>query len=171
MTPEASVIQPPKTHAPAASEVERSADVTSRRFELLVLVLFAAAISIVSAFHEPWKDETQAWRLAIDSHGLRALVYNARYEGHPVLWHVLLQLVGHVSRSWWAVAVVHVAIACAAAWLVLRHARFSRLQKVLLVFGYFPAYEYAVVARPYGLGMMLAFAACLAWTAPRRSGR
>jgi hypothetical protein len=164
MTAETLALPADTAHVP----VETSVRTASRRFEVLVLVLFAALISVVSAFHEPWKDETQAWRLAIDSDGLLALYDNARYEGHPLLWHVLLQFVGHVSRSWWAAATLHVVIACAGAWLVLRYSPFSRLQKVLLVFGYFPAYEYAVVVRAYGLGMMLAFAACVAWTAPRR---
>jgi hypothetical protein len=140
----------------------------TRRFEVTVLGLYALFISFVSALHEPWKDETQAWRLAIDSRNLTALVHNARYEGHPLLWHVMLHAVGHLSRSWWAVVVLSVVIACTAAWLVLRYAPFTRLQKVLIVFGYWSAYEYSVVVRPYGLGMLLAFAACVAWTAPRR---
>src|SRR5215210_4982329 len=141
---------------------------TFPRFETVVLVAYALLVSIVSAFHEPWKDETQAWRMAIDSHGLAELVSNARYEGHPLLFHVMLQAVGLVSRSWWAAVVMHIVVACVAAWLVLRYAPFTRLQKVLLVFGYWSAYEYSVVVRPYGLGMMLAFAACIAWLAPRR---
>jgi hypothetical protein len=138
------------------------------RFETVVLAVYALLISVVSAFHEPWKDETQAWRLAIDSSGLAELVRNARYEGHPLLFHVLLQGVGLLSRSWWAVVALHVVVACIAAWIVLRYAPFTRLQKVLLVFGYWSAYEYSVVVRPYGLGMMLAFAACVAWVHPRR---
>ena len=133
-----------------------------------MLIAYAALISLISLRHEPWKDETQTWRMAIDSHGLVELWQNSRYEGHPLLFHLLLQTVGHVSRSWWAPAALHVLIACIAVWFVLRYAPFSRLQKALVVFGYFPAYEYAVVVRPYGLGMMLAFAACVAWTAPRR---
>jgi hypothetical protein len=143
----------------------------STRFVWTVLLVYTAFVSVVSLFHEPWKDETQAWRMAIDSHGLRELVRNARYEGHPLLFHVMIQALGHLSRSWWAVATLHVIIASLAAWLVLRHAPFTRVQKVLLVFGYWMAYEYAVVVRPYGLGMMLAFAACIAWSArPRRIG-
>ena len=140
----------------------------SPRFVWTVLVLYTAFVSTVSAFHEPWKDETQAWRLAIDSDGLRQLARNARYEGHPLLFHVMMQALGHVSRSWWALATMHVIIAALAAWLVLRYAPFTRAQKVLLVFSYWMAYEYAVVVRPYGLGVMFAFAACVAWTAWRR---
>ena len=158
------------TSARETATAPRVAD-TSRRFEAIVLTLYAVLISIVEWLHEPWKDETQSWRLAIDSDGLAALVRNSRYEGHPLLFHVLMQAVGHLSRSWWAAAVLHVAIACVAAWLVLRYAPFTRPQKVLLVFGYWSVYEYSVVVRPYGLGMMLAFAACAAWCArPRRIG-
>jgi hypothetical protein len=155
--------------SPRARDSEsRGAWETLPRFETVVLAVYALLISVVSAFHEPWKDETQAWRLAIDSNGLAELVRNARYEGHPLLFHVLLQAVGLLSRSWWAVVALHVVVACVAAWLVLRYAPFTRLQKVLLVFGYWSAYEYSVVVRPYGLGMMLAFAACVAWLQPRR---
>jgi hypothetical protein len=153
--------------SPRAVE-RRAAESTFPRFETVALAVYALLISVVSALHEPWKDETQAWRLAIDSHGIADLVRNARYEGHPLLWHLMLQAIGHLSRSWWAPVVLHVVVACIAAWLVLRYSPFTRLQKVLLVFGYWSAYEYSVVVRPYGLGMMLAFAACIAWLAPRR---
>ena len=157
--------------APVARPRTAEAPATERglpRFESVTLAVYALLISILSVLHEPWKDETQAWRLAIDSHGVADLLRNARYEGHPLLWHVMLQALGHLSRSWWAVAALHVVIACVGAWLVLRYAPFTRLQKVLLVFGYWSAYEYAIVVRPYGLGMVLAIAACVAWTAPRR---
>lgn len=146
--------------------LERTA--ADRRFERIALALFTVWVAVLSALHEPWKDETQTWRLAIDSDGIRALIHNARYEGHPLLFHLMLQALGHLSRSWWAAAAMHAVIACAAAWVVLRYAPFTRLQKALVIAGYFPAYEYAVIVRPYGLGMLFAFGACAAWTAPRR---
>jgi hypothetical protein len=154
-------------HPPALAAEPRGAR-ASLRFETIVLAAYALLVSVVSSFHEPWKDETQAWRLAIDSHGLVELVRNARYEGHPLLFHVLLQAVGLLSRSWWAAVALHVIVACVAARFVLRYAPFTRWQKVLIVFGYWSAYEYSVVVRPYGLGMMLGFAACVAWMRPRR---
>lgn len=147
---------------------DRRAERAFPRFETVALGVYALLVSVVSALHEPWKDETQAWRMAIDSHGIGELVRNARYEGHPLLFHLMLQGVGLLSRSWWAPVVMHVAVACAAAWLVLRYSPFTRLQKLLIVFGYWSAYEYSVVVRPYGLGMLFAFAACIAWLAPKR---
>ncbi|MDB4882073.1 MAG: hypothetical protein JWL95_839 [Gemmatimonadetes bacterium] len=166
----ATPITPPgPTHAPSVSPpVSTARSVADRRFERVALVCFSVFVAVLSALHEPWKDETQTWRLAIDSDGVRALVWNARYEGHPLLFHLMLQALGHLSRSWWAAVALHVVIACAAAWVVLRYAPFSRLEKALVVAGYFPAYEFAAIVRPYGLGMLFAFASCAAWSARRR---
>ena len=148
--------------------VNARAGSTTRRFDAIALAIFAVVVGLVSSLHEPWKDETQTWRLAIDSDGIAALAYNARYEGHPLLFHILLQTIGHLSRAWWAAMAVHVIIACAAAWVLLRYSPFSRLEKALLLAGNFFLYEYAVIVRPYGLGMLLALASCAAWTAERR---
>jgi hypothetical protein len=165
----------PAGSASSTGSTARAHGITARagrasfgKFEWASLALYAFVVAVLSALHEPWKDETQTWRLAIDSHGLGALVHNARYEGHPLLFHLLLQAVALLSRSWWAVVVLHAVIACTAVWVVLRYAPFSRLEKVLVIAGYYPAYEYAVIVRPYGLGMLLAFASCAAWTAERR---
>ncbi|HET9798357.1 MAG TPA: hypothetical protein VFP90_10225 [Gemmatimonadaceae bacterium] len=158
----------PSIDEPLPSDDRTSATRGERRFEALLVVVYLAVVSFVSARHEPWADETQTWRLAIDTHGLADLYRSSRDEGHPLLFHVLLQMLGHLSRSWWAPVVLHVAIAGTAAWLVARYAPFTRLQKLLLVFGYFPLYEYGVIVRPYGLGMMLTFAACATWTLARR---
>src|SRR5437899_2476190 len=91
------------TIAPAFShELVNEQSPGDRSFERITLLVFAVYASVLSALHEPWKDETQTWRLAIDTHGIRELAWNARYEGHPLLFHLMLQALGHLSRSWWA---------------------------------------------------------------------
>src|SRR4029079_19519456 len=60
------------------------------RFALAISSAFVVAGAISIAFHEPWRDEVQAWLLARGSTGLVTLVRNSRYEGAPVLWHLLL---------------------------------------------------------------------------------
>ena len=47
------------------------------------------------------------------------------------------------------------ALVAATVYLFVRWAPFSRLQKVLFCFGYFPFYEYGVLARNYGLCLLL----------------
>jgi hypothetical protein len=161
-------IDPARGASDGALRTDTSRPVDDRHFAWIVLGLFALCVALLTALHEPWADETQTWRLAIDSGGLAGLIRNSSYEGHPLLFHLVLQAVGAVSRSWWAAAGMHALIACGIAWIVLRFAPFTRLEKALIVAGYYVVYEYAVIVRPYGLGMLLAFGACAAWSADRR---
>ena len=137
-------------------------------FAWWALLLFAVVLALLTRQHEPWHDELQAWRLAIDSSSIADLRQNLRYEGHPLLPYLLIRMLGFLSRSWTAVVVAHAVVACGSAWLVLRYAPFTRLSRLMIVFGYYFIYEYAVVVRPYGLGMAFALAACAAWCGTRR---
>lgn len=144
-------------------------DRTGQRFAIVLTIAFAAVVAIGMAFHEPWRDEWQAWLLARDSPSLKALLYNMRYEGHPPTWHVVLFALSRVTRSVVALQALQLVLATAAVWLLARHSPFSRLQKALIAFGYYPAYEYGVISRSYSLGTLALFAACIAWTVRRRS--
>jgi hypothetical protein len=62
-----------------------------------------------------------------------------------------------------AMTLLNLAFAWAAALLFLIAAPFPRSVRALFVFSYFAAYEYAVLARPYALGMLLLFCALATW--------
>lgn len=143
---------------------------SERRFAFAAWVGYVVMLVIVAWSHEPWHDETRAWQLAVTSPGIQAMVSNVRFEGHPLMYFMLLKGIAAVSQSWGAILAVHVGIASATSWIVLRFAPFARHQRLLLVFGYYLAYEFAVFARPYSLGMLLAFGAVAAWCAtPRKA--
>lgn len=139
------------------------------RFAVALTLAFAVVVAIGMALHEPWRDEWQAWLLARDSPSLRALLYNMRYEGHPPTWHVMLFALSRLTRSVVALQALQLLLATAAIWLLARHSPFTRLQKALIAFGYYPAYEYGVISRSYSLGTLALFAACIAWTTRHRS--
>ena len=52
-------------------------------------------------------------------------------------------------------------IAAALVYVVARWAPFSKVNKTLFAFGYFPFFEYAVIARSYGLLFLLLMIACV----------
>ena len=142
---------------------------SDRRLEATALFAFALLTGWLNLHHEPWHDELQAWRIALDSSSIADMFANVRYEGHPPLFHLLLRLVGAFTHAWSAAVAMHWLIACLCAWIVLWHSPFTLLQRVLIVFGYFFVYEYAVIVRPYGPGVCLALGACAAWSGvPRR---
>ena len=138
------------------------------RFALSVLPVYLAALALLAAFHEPWRDELQSWMIVRESPTLADLFQNTRYEGHPSGWFLLLYGLRWISPGFGAVVILHLAIAAFTAWLILRHAPFSRLQRILLVFGYFFLYEYAVISRNYAPGVLLVAVACILWPERRK---
>jgi hypothetical protein len=132
-------------------------------------LVVAAAFLVVGLFnvlhHEMWRDELQAWLIAEGSGSLRELVRNMSYDGHPPLWYLLLYVASRLTDDPSAMQFLHVGIATAAAYVFARHAPFSRLNRALFCFGYFPAYEYAVISRNYAAGVLCLFVFCAAYRA------
>jgi hypothetical protein len=114
----------------------------------------AVWLSVVGSHHEPWFDEAQAWLIARDS-GLGELFGRVAYEGTPPLWHLLLWLLIRCGLPYSALWTISSACALAGAAIVLWKAPFPALLRILLITGYFPAYQYAVVARSYALDLVL----------------
>ncbi|HPS78925.1 MAG TPA: hypothetical protein PLS53_12280, partial [Thermoanaerobaculaceae bacterium] len=101
------------------------------------------------ASHEMWRDELQAWLLARDSGSLLDLWQNTRYEGHPLLWHLLLFVQTRVWASPVAMQVLNWVLATAGATLILHRAPFPFFLRLAVVFSYLPFYEYGVISRNY----------------------
>ena len=105
-----------------------------------------------------WRDELQAWLLARDSDWPWNIPHNIRYEGHPGLWHLILWIPSHLSSNPIWMQVIHGCIATACAWLWWRHAPLPWWVRIPLPFGYFFFYQYAIIARNYGISALLLFA-------------
>ena len=120
-------------------------------------------------FHEMWRDEWQTWLTARSSADLGALIENTRYDGHPMFWMLLVWLLSKLTSAPWAMQVLHAVAAAAGSFVLLRYAPFPRWVKALLVLGYFPFFEYAVISRNYALGVLLLAVVCalLASARPR----
>lgn len=124
------------------------------------LGMWCALVASAIPLHEPWFDEAQAWLLARDS-SLPELFSRMSYEGTPPLWHLLLFPLAKLGAPYASMQVVAATSAGIAAYLVMRHAPWPLPIRLLLPFGYFGLYQYAVVARNYSLLMPLVFAAAI----------
>lgn len=137
------------------------------------MLLTAAYLCVVLVgiwHHELWRDEWQAWMLARDSESLLALMRSLAREGHSPVWYGLLYLLAGFTRNPLAMQVAHMAIAAGSVYLLARHAPFPWTLRILAAFGYFLAYEYAVLARPYALGVLGLFLFCVFYSRGRRRG-
>ncbi|MGC2617685.1 MAG: hypothetical protein WA414_01525, partial [Acidobacteriaceae bacterium] len=128
--------------------------------ESAVLSFYALVVAIGIAWHEPWADEAQAWLLARDSSFWHMMLHEIRYEGSPGLWHTLLWVLARMHVGFMGMHWVAGGIAAAAIYLLLRYSPFPLVLRVLLPFGFWFAYQDAVVARSYVLFAALAFGAC-----------
>lgn len=105
--------------------------------------------------HEPWRDELQPWLLGRDFHSVWSLIAQARYEGHPSLWHLMQFFLSRVWNDPLAMQILHVVIASTAIFLFTKFSPFTILQKILFAFSYFFFYEFLIISRDYALGWLL----------------
>ncbi|NVK26759.1 MAG: hypothetical protein HWE14_01880 [Flavobacteriia bacterium] len=120
---------------------------------LSTLLIFAA-----TATHQPWRDEAQAVMLAQDATGFWDLIQRIRWEGHPMLWFLLIKLVGPTL-----VPFLHASLAVGTNALIIFKSGWPRWFKWSLPFTYYFAFEYAVIYRDYAIGIFLLFAAVTVW--------
>ena len=120
----------------------------------MLTAVFAFVLLLLLWRHEMWRDELQAWLLVRDSSSLVDLWRNSRYEGHPLLWHLMLFPLAHLFAQPAVMKVLHWVIAVGCAALVVYRAPFPTFIKGAIIFSYLPLYEYGVISRNYGLTML-----------------
>jgi len=126
-----------------------------RLFALGLTAAFLAAESFLATRHEMWRDEVEGWLIARDSGSIAELVRNMRYVGHPMLWQVLLMPLATLNRSPAMMQPLNLLVAGTTVLTFARFSPFTTAQKILFAFGYFSLYEYTIVCRQYGMGVLL----------------
>ena len=121
----------------------------------MVWVALCVLAGALLAGHTMWFDELQAWNIARASHSLGDLWSNLRYEGHPVLWYLPLYALTRVTGDPRAMQVFEWLVLCATYALVVFRAPFPLAARAALAAGYFVTFEYGVISRGYGLGVLL----------------
>jgi hypothetical protein len=133
----------------------------------VIMVVFILTAALLATHHELWRDEIQPWLIAKNSSTLSDLYRNMEYEGHAMIWPLMLFVLTRFSEELYWIQVVHLALAVMAVYVFLRFSPFTALWKGLFVLGYFTLYEYCIVCRPYVIGFLLLHCFCVVF---RRSG-
>jgi hypothetical protein len=110
--------------------------------------------------HVFWRDEVRAFSIAKQAESLPNLLSLLRNEGHPPLWYLILKSLYLIFHQNWVLPLASILIAMVAAFLWLFFAPFSVLERVLFLAGVFPLFEFSVMARNYGISMLLMFLFC-----------
>jgi hypothetical protein len=131
-----------------------------KRQQWILLGGYVALIVLLSFHHEMWRDEVRALSVAIDAPSWSAMLADLHHEGHPPLWYIVLRAGYALTHSNLVLPGAALAIAAGAAYVILRFAPFPLWLRALAVFGAFLGYELSVVARNYGIGVLLLMTAC-----------
>jgi hypothetical protein len=128
------------------------------RKSCVALAVFVLLTTFVASYHEPWRDEADAWLIARDA-SFGEMLHIAGYVGTPILWFVIQAPLAKAGAPYASQEYLHVLIASGAVALLLFRAPFAFVLRLALAFGYFLSFEYAVVARSYSSGILLCFSA------------
>ncbi len=134
--------------------------IKKHKFVFLFTCIYACIIIFVSPFHEVWRDEVRALNYATEARSIPELFKNLHNEGHPALWHLILYVGYNIFHTKVILKIFNIIICIFAIFIFLLKSPFSKLQKALFIFGYFPLYGYSIINRSYGLAMLLLFIIC-----------
>lgn len=129
-------------------------------WQMLALITFVGLGLFGIQHHELWRDEFHSAMIAFESGSLPDLLARKAYEGHPLMWYLLLYMLKQFTTNWYAIAILHLCIASLVAALLLFKAPFRFRERILLVFGYFFLFEYGILARNYAIEMLFLFGIC-----------
>lgn len=116
----------------------------------ILMAGYAAFTLCVFFFHEPWRDELQAWLIARELN-IPDILYQMRYEGHFALWSLMLKPFASAGGGLLWMGLLSWALMQVAAWILLYRSPFSGWVKALLLLSYPMIYYFPVVSRCYAL--------------------
>ena len=114
-----------------------------------------------TARHEFWRDEVRALSLARAASSPLDLYQLVQYDGHPALWHLLLYVGTSIVDTPLVLPVTSILVGFAGVTVFMVSAPFPLWFRGLFIFSALPLYEYSVMARNYGISMMLLFVAAV----------
>ena len=129
-------------------------------FNSAVFILYSGLVLAGMYYHELWGDELHSWNIVKGSNSLGELFRNIRYEGHPPLWYIYLYCFTRFSHALIFLKAAQFIFVASGSFLLLFFSPFSKLQKTIILCGYFFIFEYALLARNYMPAVFFAF--CLA---------
>ncbi|GEM_PF-6515810 len=116
----------------------------------VLLSVYALFTLTVALFHEPWADELQAWLIARDT-SLPELFMLMRYEGHFMLWYLLIRPFAATGCPVLCMSLTAWGLTVLAAWIFVKKAPFGLWMKTAVLCSSGMLFWYPVVARCYAV--------------------
>ena len=133
----------------------------------LILFVFFAIFLLVNGYlvviHEPWRDEVQAWFLA-KYKTIPELIEFSRFDGHPILWHLMLLPFAKLGAPIWTMHVISYICVSVSAYLFLFKTKLNPITKIVCLFSIPFLYLYSSVSRNYCLVLLVGMLICVLYS-------
>lgn len=140
----------------------------SKKEKIIYIFIFAiyAIINLILVLkHEPWRDEIHAWLMS-KTYSISELFIESRFDGHPILWHLILMPFAKLNFPIITLNIINYIIVLLSAYLLLFKSRLSLLFKLIVLFTIPFTYTYSAIARNYSL--ILLFLVLISVLYPKR---
>ena len=133
----------------------------------LILFVFFAIFLLVNGYlvtvHEPWRDEVHAWFLA-EYKSIPELIEFSRFDGHPILWHLLLLPFAKLGAPIRTMHVISYICVSVSAYLFLFKTKLNPVTKIVCLFSIPFLYLYSSVSRNYCLILLIGMLICVLYS-------
>lgn len=131
--------------------------------ELILWLVFAAVTLAAVCYHEPWRDEAQAYLVARDN-SLVGLILHMKFESQFLVWYLFTwPFIRLFGMPIFGINLLHWALSCSTAYLVVRRAPFRFFTRAALIFSVLFAFEFTVITRHYAIGVFLLTVLLMNW--------
>jgi len=131
-------------------------------FIFIVITIYIALNIYLGINYSPWRDVAQAWLLSRDL-SYAELFHQMHYEGHPMLWHLILSIFSKNGFPYDFIFLISTSFVTIAAFLFLKFAPFEKIVKVIILSSAVFIFYLPVVARSYALFPVLIFCLAILW--------
>lgn len=119
-------------------------------------VIYLIITFIAVLFHEPNRDEAQAWLIVRDL-DIGEIFSQLSVKGHPGLWYLIILPFAKLGFPYLTMHLIHWLIMAIAVGIFLVKAPINFYTKLFFVFSYYILFEYTIIARNYGLTVLILF--------------
>ena len=116
----------------------------------LLVIAYAITSFIILVYHEPWRDEAQQWLICRDLN-IGQIFSQMKYEGHFVLWYMILLPFVKLGFPYFTANIVSWLICVISVCLIVFKSPLKTWVKILFIFSLPMVYFYPAIARCYCL--------------------
>ncbi len=120
----------------------------------VIFVLYGILNFILTLLHEPWRDEIHAWLMAKEL-SVVDLFLASRFDGHPILWHLLLMPFAKLNFPIITLNLISFIVLLISSWLFLFKTKLPLPVKIFALFTIPFTYTYSAISRNYSCIILL----------------